>query len=93
MSEQETTIVIFRKWPSRNGGDVIALFPYEKSDFEGRYCMSYERIGQHGGADFHGVVNVTKLATPAEYADLKAELERIGYKLIMRKRVNWKRNK
>ncbi len=93
MSEQETIIVIFRKWPKREGGDVIALFPYEKSDFEGCYCTSYQHVGQHSGADFHGVVKVTKLATPAEYADLKAELERIGYKLIVRKRANWKRDK
>lgn len=86
MSEDTPVVVIFRKWPKSEGGDVIALFPYED---EGNYfCLSYQHVGQHGGADYRGVVASTKLATPDEYDDIKLELERIGYKLIVRKRAN-----
>ena len=50
----ETQCVVFRKW--RDIGSVIALFPELPSDYEGRYCDSYEQIGQHGGADYYGVI-------------------------------------
>jgi hypothetical protein len=44
-----TDTVVFRKW--RDGFGVIALFPEIPTDLYGRYCESYEAIGQHGGAD------------------------------------------
>jgi len=77
------TVVIFRKWKS---GGIIALFPNEPDDIQGRYCMSYEHVGQHGGADYASVIAVTKQATPDEYANLEAELESIGYILEVRMR-------
>lgn len=80
------TKVIFRKWPKKEGGDVIALFPLEIADNSGVFCSSYERVGQHSGADCRGVINRTKPAKPSEYADLKVELERIGYELEIIKR-------
>jgi hypothetical protein len=43
-------------------------------------------IGQHGAADPH-IVHDTRPARPHEYASLKAELERIGYRLTVRRRV------
>lgn len=70
--------VIFRKW---NNGEIIALFPKIKATNSGPYCVSYEHVGQHGSADCRGVVARTKAATPREYADLAAELRRIGYQL------------
>ena len=73
------TPVIFRKWPKREGGDVIALFPTLVGDMSPYTCMSYEHVGQHGGADPQEVVWATKPAKPAEYADLMAELKSIGY--------------
>jgi hypothetical protein len=77
--------VIFRKW-LRVGceGCIIAFFP----DIEASrgYMQSYEHIGQHGGAAYRGLLGETKLATPEEYADLKAELEGIGYNLKVSKR-------
>lgn len=69
--------VVFRKW--RNG-DVIALWPDSLHRGGYGFVMSYEHIGQHGGADYHGVVAATKPATPEEYADLLAELSGpVGY--------------
>lgn len=94
MSKQNTnpvTEVIFRKFKSGNK-EILALFPY---DTERRFgtCESYMHIGQHGTADL-GIIASTKLATPAEYADLKAELENYGpveanYNLKVIKKVNW----
>jgi hypothetical protein len=69
--------VVFRVWPN---GDVIALFPDEPADNEG-HCMSYEHFGQHGAADYRHVSSQTRPATTEEAAELKAELENIGYKL------------
>lgn len=69
------TKVVFRKFKE---GDVIAMFPQIPSDPQGYFCMSYQHLGQHGGAD-PAIVNDTKLATKAEYAPLLKELKMIGY--------------
>ena len=66
--------VIFRKW--KGGGSVIAFFPDQK---DGPYIGSYEHVGQHGNASYPHPQ--TSPATPAEYADLLAELRSIGYDL------------
>ena len=77
-TDTEKTAVIFRMWRT-NPKTCLALFPYEDA---GRgCCMSYEHTGQHGGADYLSVMGITVPATPEEYADLKSELERIGYDL------------
>jgi hypothetical protein len=80
------TVVIFRKW--RNG-DIIALFPEISTDVHNWFCQSYEHVGQHGSADYSGVVYNTVPATPDEYCNLLQELKAIGYDdLIVRKRFN-----
>lgn len=70
------TKVVFRKW--RDTDDIIALFPEINAGNSG-HCQSYEHIGQHGGADYMNVIARTRPASPAEYADLLAELRCIGY--------------
>lgn len=85
MNEQET-LVIFRRW--RDTGGIIALFPELPSDYEGRFCDAYEHVGQHGGADYLGVVQATRSASVDEAGDLIAELTRIGYRLKPAKRVS-----
>ena len=88
MSCQEPeTVVVFRKWKSPEHG-ILALFPQEPYDRQGRLCMSYEHVGQHGGADYIGCVMRTRPATPVEYGPLKRELEGLGYNLIVRGRSN-----
>ena len=62
----ETTLVVFRRW--RDTNSIIALFPAEPSDIAGLYCLSYERIGQHSGADYHGVIQATRPARIEEAA-------------------------
>jgi hypothetical protein len=82
---EELTKVIFRKWTGKNSG-IIALFPEVAADNEGRYVDSYEAIGQHGGADYRGVIKATVPAKPSEFADLKRELKNIGYRLRIAKK-------
>ena len=81
--ESDKTIVVFRKW--RDTGSVLALFPFELHN--GRLCMSYEHIGQHGAADYGHCIDATVSAMPKEYAALKRELEGLGYKLSVRKKA------
>jgi len=83
---QERTIVVFRVWDNLPR-DVFALFPCVPSSRDGYQCTSYHHVGQHCGSDYYGCIATSRPATPAEYADLKAELEKIGYVLIVRKRA------
>jgi hypothetical protein len=76
-------IVLFRRF---RDGDVIALFPYLPAEGLSAWpCQSYMRIGQHGAADPR-IVHDTRPARWREYAGLKAELERLGYRLAVRRR-------
>lgn len=83
-----TDVVVFRKW--RDSGDIIALFPELPADLFGRFCDSYEHIGQHGGADYDGVVRHTVSATAAEAEPLAKELTQIGYQLRPMRRASFK---
>lgn len=85
--DTDKTIVIFRVWKSGYGkGNVIALFPNVPAD-ENNLVSSFEHVGQHGAADYHHCIRMTRPATPAEYADVKRELEtEYGYNLDVRKR-------
>lgn len=75
--------VVFRKF---NDGQVIALFPELPCDDRGN-ITSYMHIGQHCPAS-RFIVQNTKPAKPEEYAELHAELQRIGYDLEIRKKLN-----
>ena len=81
------TVVIFRKWPESEGGDVLALFPEEPADNSGSFCNSYMHVGQHDAAEYRMCIKATVPATPREYRELAAELRKIGYKLDIRKRA------
>jgi hypothetical protein len=60
--------------------EVYAYFPEENSDIYGVYKTCYFHVGQHSACDpFYA--KESRPATPAEYADLKTELESIGYNL------------
>lgn len=87
--DAHTTDVVFRRWPD---GSVIALFPGESWDCSGRFCASFEHVGQHGGADYAGCIARSKPASAAEYAALKRELEGepYGYRLRVLKRASAK---
>ncbi len=76
------TKVVFRVW--KDTDTVIALFP--QIDEGQGFCGSYERVGQHSGADYSGVIWATRPAKPQEYAPLAKELESVGYVLDIRTR-------
>ena len=77
------TKVIFRVFRE---GDVIALFPEIAANENVGICLSYQHVGQHGGADLMGMMRLRK-ATRAEYAPLASELRRAGYNLKVIDRV------
>jgi hypothetical protein len=81
MKDKHKTEVKFRKFPE---GDVIALFPKLRFDWEGSQITSYMHMGQHGGASPDLIKELDK-AKPKEYNDLKRELESIGYNLKVTK--------
>ncbi len=77
--------VVFRM----DEGEVLALFPTFPADRNGYQCMCYSHVGQHSGADYHGVINRSRPATAEESAPLHRELERIGYYLRPVKRASY----
>lgn len=80
----EQTKVVFRKYKD---GSILALFP--STGYGLCLIESYMHIGQHGGADYNGCILDTKPATPAEYQELKTELESLGYNLkVIKRRSN-----
>jgi len=81
----QADIVVFRRW--KDTGDVIALFPELPADLDGDHCDAYEHIGQHGGADYHGVIQQTIPCSLNDAAALAQELRTTGYKLRPIKRV------
>lgn len=77
MAAKKCDRVVFRVWPRQQGGDVVALFPDQP---EGRGLVnSYQHVGQHGSADYRGVIRDTAPAKPAQYRPLLAELKKLGY--------------
>lgn len=71
-------VVIFRRW--RTGTGVIALMPFEPATADGRYCTSFEHVGQHCAADYAGVIRQSRPATAEEYAPLLRELQAAPYR-------------
>lgn len=84
----EPVPVIFRIFRDQHR-DVIAIMPTQPGDSDLATCQSYMHIGQHSACDPLCLVSKTDLATPAEYADLKAELEGRGYILAVKDRITY----
>ncbi len=80
--DKKETLVIFRH---EEQGGVYALFPEDRFSYD-LSCTAYQHVGQHCGADYTGCIARSRPAAPEEYADLKKELERVGYRLKIRKR-------
>lgn len=85
--DKEPTEMLFRKY--RNG-DIIALMPYV---IEGpsRFCQSYMHVGKHGPARYEHIMQCTRPAKEQEYAELKLELESIGYNVLPIARIDRKK--
>lgn len=77
--------VVLRVW--NDGDGALALFPTLPASCGGDLCDSYDLIGQHGGADYFGCLQMSRPAKGKEAAELTRELERIGYRLRVVKRA------
>jgi len=75
-SADATTRVVLRRYPD---GQVIALFPDIPWSGRRSEVTSYMRLGQHGAADYAGVIAATRQAREDEYGDLLSELQATGY--------------
>ena len=78
------TEVLFRKEKS---GDVVAIFPYMISDYNGNITC-YSHLGQHSGCD---PLYVRETKPTTDFKDLLCELECIGYDVKIVRRINWDR--
>lgn len=76
------TPVIFRML----NGECVAILPTLPWNGDPNQCTSYMHVGQHGACDIR-LGQRARLATRAEYMPLKKELQRIGYKLHVVKRI------
>ncbi len=84
--DKEHEPVVFRVW--NKGGEVLALFPRIPADVHGLFCLSYERVGEHGAASVPVVILQTRPAREKEYADLLRYFqEKRGYRLRVMQRV------
>lgn len=85
--DKEPTEMLFRRY---SNGDIIALMPYVIED--NRFCcQSYMHIGQHGPARYEHIMQCTRPAKEDEYAELKLELESIGYNVLLIARIDRKK--
>jgi len=85
----DTTPVVFRVWIDYKDAKVFALFPTDFADNYGVLCGCYQHVGQHCSADYHHCIRHSRPAKPEEYADMKTELERIGYTLRVIQRATY----
>ncbi|WP_276788320.1 hypothetical protein, partial [Paraprevotella xylaniphila] len=60
-------------------GQVIALFPDIPWSGRRGEITSYMHVGQHGAADYAGVIAMTRPAHEKEYRNPLSELRAIGY--------------
>lgn len=81
-TDTEKTKVKFLLNTKENGGDVFAFFPQERYNDDPNLFSSYQHIGQHSACSLY-YAKRCRQASPEQYADLKKELEQIGYNLIV----------
>lgn len=84
--EKEETTVIFRKWR----GKIIAIFPEVANSYDWQECLSYMGLDQHSLCNPYLIIQQSRLAKPEEYQSLFEELEKIGCKLRVLKKMSQK---
>ena len=85
--EQLTKVQFLVNETDPKNPDLFAYFPEENYDNDGKFKTAYSHVGQHSSASPE-YAKESRPATPEEYADLKAELESIGYNLEVINGVN-----
>jgi hypothetical protein len=88
----EVTPCLMRMMPD---GEVLAVFPTQAGGIDPNTCGCYAHVGQHSACHPYPIVGRSRPATPAEYADLQAELEGApyGYRLQMFKNTRGRRSR
>ena len=87
MTAEERTPVVLRRYPD---GEIIALFPTLPAEEYGYNVTSYVHVGQHGAAEYNYVISNTRSTHPLDDPDAMAlfeELEKIGYRMLVYKRI------
>jgi hypothetical protein len=88
--EKDTHIteVMFR-YDNYNGfyDRVFAVMPYEVE--RNGNVTTYQHVGQHSTGDYNVCLQQSRPATEAEFADLKKEMENLGYNLKVVKKRNY----
>lgn len=78
----EIVDVVFLRHP--DGSDVFAVFPgIAATEGNPNHVLCYERVGQHGPASLYYCAECDEVLASADYADIRAELESIGYELYV----------
>jgi len=80
------TVTHFRRFRE---GDLIALFPYEAATRDARMCVSYQFMGEHGPADYEGILKITRpvKSRHPDAIELAKRLRSRGYVLDIRDRA------
>lgn len=87
--DTHTTEVMFRVDTTNDfKGTIIAILPHELNNHKG-HVVVYQHVGQHSGGDYYWMLKTSKPANESEYADLKQELESIGYNIKVVKKRNY----
>ena len=86
------TKVAFRFWfdgpGDRKNGEVTAIMPEILGTADPYTCTCYAHMGQHGACNMSIVNQCSRPATAEETARLLAELESLGYRVEIIKRLN-----
>lgn len=91
MKDQYKTDVMFRVDTTKDWkGTVFAVLPHEVSTLKGE-VTTYQHVGQHSSGDYQTCLKTSKPATTEESADLKAEMESIGYDVNVVKKQNYRK--
>lgn len=69
-------------------GTIFAVMPHHVDTLKGD-VTTYQHVGQHSTGDYNVCLQQSRPATEIEYADLKAEMESLGYNIKVVKRRNY----
>lgn len=94
MSDDNEIVDVLFRVSKDDRDDVFALFPEVLSTMDDpSQCLCFQHVGQHNSAHLADCIRTSRAARPAEYHDLKQELEGRGYKLNVVSRVITRHNK
>jgi hypothetical protein len=69
-------------------GTIFAVLPHQVDTLQGD-VTTYQHVGQHSTGDYNVCLQQSRPATEAEFADLKKEMENLGYNLKVVKKRNY----